>query len=91
MKINDKKREWKEGRDVCAIDHESNLCFFSVLRSDCNTVYLLSLEGSSILSYGLSKRGTVKTQIIGRCAMSLELPPLVGSGIFLFFYVSQGG
>ena len=34
---------------------------------------------------------TVKTQVIGRCAMSLELPPLVRSGVFLFFYACQGG
>jgi len=39
-----------------------------------------------------SELNTVKTQIIGRCAMSLELPPLVSSGIFyLFFtYFSRG-
>jgi len=34
---------------------------------------------------------TVKSRIIGLCAMSLELPPLVRSGVFLFFYVSQKG
>ena len=28
---------------------------------------------------------TVKTQIIEPCAMSLELPPLVRFGVFLFF------
>jgi len=33
---------------------------------------------------------TVKTQIIGRCAMSLELPPLVRSGIFCFFMFLKG-
>ena len=35
--------------------------------------------------------GTVKTQIIGRCAMSLELPPLLRSGIiFIFFMFLKG-
>ena len=31
---------------------------------------------------------TVKSRIIEQCAMSLELPPLVRSGVFLFFYDS---
>jgi len=31
----------------------------------------------------------VKSQIIGTCAMSLELPPLVRSRVFLFFYASH--
>ena len=30
--------------------------------------------------------GTVKTSSIGPCAMSLELPPLVRSGVFFFFF-----
>lgn len=33
---------------------------------------------------------TVKTQIIGLCAMSLELPPLVTS-VFLFYFLSPKG
>jgi len=33
----------------------------------------------------------VKSQIIEQCAMSLEFPPLVRSGIFLFFHASQRG
>ena len=34
---------------------------------------------------------TAKTRIIEPCAMSLELPPLVRSDIFLFFYCPQRG
>jgi len=34
---------------------------------------------------------TVKTRIIEPCAMSLELPPLVRSGVFCFFYGPQRG
>ena len=34
---------------------------------------------------------TVESRIIEQCAMSLELPPLVRSGVFLFFYDSQRG
>ena len=33
-------------------------------------------------------RGTVKTQRIESCAMSLELPPLVRSGVFIVFFFS---
>jgi len=42
------------------------------------------------IAIGISQN-SVKTQIIGRCAMSLEFPSLVRSGVFLFFYFSQGG
>jgi len=36
--------------------------------------------------------GTVKTQRIESCAMSLGLPPLVRSGVFfVFFNISRGG
>ena len=39
-----------------------------------------------------SSAATVKTQIIGLCAMWLELPPLVRSGVFfLFFFMSRKG
>jgi len=31
---------------------------------------------------------TVESRIIEKCAMSLELPSLVRSGVFLFFYDS---
>jgi len=34
---------------------------------------------------------TVESRIIEQCAMSLELPSLVRSGVFLFFYDSQRG
>ena len=33
---------------------------------------------------------TVKSQIIEQCATSLELPPLVRSGVFLFFCLTDG-
>jgi len=46
-----------------------------------------SLEGKVSLSVFLPS--TVKTEIKEPCAMSLELPPLVRSGVFLFFYDSQ--
>ena len=34
---------------------------------------------------------TVKTQIREPCAMSLELPPPVRSGVFCFFYDTHAG
>ena len=37
------------------------------------------------------RKRTVKTQIIGRCAMSLELPPLVRSGVFFVFLCFSRG
>ena len=38
-----------------------------------------------------SNYDTVKTQIKEPCAMSLELPPLVRSGVFCSFYDSHAG
>ena len=40
---------------------------------------------------GTGEQSTVKTRIIEPCAMSLELPPRVRSGVFCFFYGPQRG
>jgi len=43
------------------------------------------------LDMRLGPDNTVKTKINEKCAMSLDLPPLVRSGIFLLLYNFQSG
>jgi len=73
-----------------------SLFFFLSLTYIYCTAYLLSLGNWSIpycAAYKISKRGiwesnTVKTRIIEPFAMSLKLPPLVRSGVFVLLFMT---